>query len=81
MRVERGDARRLATIEELEAGQCFEWANHTWLLTDEQKVVADEDLGREVPMALAVNVVWGNIEWISEDMEVKPLYAKVVVEW
>lgn len=81
MRVERLQDRPVVPLYTLENGQCFTDADggaFVYMVTEDQKVRRTDDNKRDIK---AVDLEDGSTTWMDEDVFVKPLYAKVVVEW
>lgn len=80
MRVERLNDRSVVRLSTLDYGQCFSNdANGViYMVTDEQRPSQVFDGTASV---MVVDVEIGTTDWFNEDTLVRPLYAKVVVEW
>lgn len=77
MRVERLEERESVKVNMLDAGQCFQTGSSVFILTGDERY-NKEKLACEL---MAVQLVSGAAMWFDIDTEVRPLYAKVVVEW
>lgn len=79
MRVECLNDRSVVKLGTLENGQCFSNDDSTiFVVTDMQKPSSYNDA---CMIIMVIDLVNGSAEWLSEDCYVKPVYAKVVVEW
>lgn len=80
MRVERLNDRAVVRLSTLDYGQCFsnEDDSTVFILTEKEKPSALKD--GSVAM-MAVDMESGLVHWLNESRYVKPLLAKVVVEW
>ena len=80
MRVERLNDRSVVRLSMLDYGQCFsnEDDSTVYMLTQVEKPSALND--GSVAM-MAVDVENGLTHWLNESKYVKPVLAKVVVEW
>lgn len=77
MTVERFEERDSVKVNMLDAGQCFQTGGSVFILTDEERY-NERSLVCEL---MAVRLESGAAMWLDADTEVRPLYAKVVVEW
>lgn len=77
MTVERFEERDSVKVNMLEAGQCFQTGGSVFILTDAERY-NERSLTCEL---MAVRLESGAAIWMDDDTEVRPLYAKVVVEW
>lgn len=80
MRVERLNDRAVVRLSMLDYGQCFsnEDDSTVYMLTQVEKPSTLND-GSVAMMAVDVENGWTH--WLNESKYVKPILAKVVVEW
>lgn len=81
MRVERLQDRPVVPLYTLETGQCFTDADggaFVYMVTEEEKPLGADNKKHDIK---AVDLEDGSTTWMDEDIFVRPLYAKVVVEW
>ncbi len=77
MRVDEFGERDNVRVDKLEYGQCFRSGDDVFVLSDYHRY----DETRLKGTLMAVRLESGAAMWFDEDTEVRPLYAKVVVEW
>lgn len=80
MRVEKLNDRSVVKLGTLENGQCFSNDENgvIYMVTDEQR---PSQVFEGTTSVMAVDVEIGAADWFNEDTLVRPVYAKVVVEW
>lgn len=80
MRVEKLNDRSVVKLGTLENGQCFSNDENgvIYMVTDEQR---PSQVFEGTASVMVVDVEIGATDWFNEDTLVRPVYAKVVVEW